>query len=68
MLASYRPLQSQKLSFTVWVVPPAKPKESANGSVPKASPELSGPPEQAPRLLYVDAESQAQSLVYTSTR
>jgi hypothetical protein len=59
--------KDQKLSFTVWVEPPAKPKESANGSVSEASPELSGPPEQAPRLIYVDAETQAQSLVYKVT-
>ncbi|MGD1024651.1 MAG: hypothetical protein ABR880_17830 [Candidatus Sulfotelmatobacter sp.] len=56
--------KDQELIFAVWVAPPAKQKQPVDVSLPAA---ISEPPKPAPRLIYVDAATQAKSLVYKVT-
>ncbi len=53
--------KDQTLRFNVWVAPPATQKQPVDISVPAA---VSLSPEPAPHLIYVDAATQAKSLVY----
>lgn len=54
--------KDQKLGFTVWVAPPSKLQPSSSASLQEQS-----APETALRRIYVDAETEARSLVYKVT-
>jgi hypothetical protein len=58
--------KDQKLSFTVWVAPPSK-LQPTSGTSSSASLQEQSAPETALRRIYVDAETEARSLVYKVT-